>query len=51
MTYSQFRMMGGEENDKSLSEFVALSQKKDAVSAAGVGGFVVIADGEEHLFQ
>lgn len=32
MSYSQFRMMGGEENNKTLSEFVGLSQKKTPVS-------------------
>jgi hypothetical protein len=32
MSHTQFRMMGGEENDKKLSEFVALSQKNDSVS-------------------
>lgn len=41
MSHTQFRMMGGEENDKRLSEFVALSQKSDSVS--------LLSGEDEHL--
>jgi hypothetical protein len=32
MSFCQFRMIGGEEKDKALSEFVSLSIRRDAVS-------------------
>ncbi len=32
MSWCQYRMMGGEDNDKMISEFVMLSERKDPVS-------------------
>ena len=35
MSYTQFRMTGAEESDKTPSEFVTTSQKHDSVSFGG----------------
>ena len=38
MSHCQFRMAGGEENDKTLSEFVGLTLKDDSVGSCSSHG-------------